>query len=41
MDFDKLNQWLSLCANLGVLLGIIFLAIEMNQKGFTVIADEW
>ena len=32
MNFDKLNQWLSLCANLGVLLGIIFLAVELNQN---------
>ena len=32
MNFDKLNQWLSLVSNLGVLVGIIFLAIEMDQN---------
>ena len=29
---EKLNQWLSLSANLGVLLGIIFLAVELQQS---------
>ena len=29
---DKLNQWLTLIANLGVLVGIVFLAIEINQN---------
>ncbi len=29
---EKLNQWLSLLANFGVLLGIVFLAIELNQN---------
>lgn len=32
MNFEKLNQWLSLLANIGVLLGIIFLAVEMRQN---------
>ena len=32
MNFDKLNQWLSLVANFGVLIGIVFLAIEMRQN---------
>ncbi len=31
MNLDKLNQWLSLTANLGVIVGIAFLAIELNQ----------
>ena len=32
MSFKSLNQWLTLIANLGVLLGIIFLVIEINQN---------
>lgn len=31
MNLDKLNQWLSLLANLGVLVGLIFLIAELNQ----------
>jgi len=31
-DSDRLNRWLTLGANLGVLLGIIFLAVELNQN---------
>ncbi len=29
---DKLNQWLTLVANLGVLIGIAFLAFEVQQN---------
>ena len=32
MKFEQLNSWLSLLANLGVLAGIIFLAIEIQQN---------
>ena len=32
MNAEKLNQWLSLAANLGVLAGIIFLALEIQQN---------
>ena len=32
MNLDKLNQWLILISNLGVLAGIIILAIEINQN---------
>jgi len=32
MKLDKLNQWLTLAANLAVLAGIIFLALEINQN---------
>jgi len=31
MDFDKLNRWVTLVANIGVVAGIFFLAIEMRQ----------
>ena len=32
MDLDKLNKWLSLGANVGVLAGIVFLAVELQQN---------
>jgi len=32
MKFEQLNTWLSLFANLGVLAGIFFLAIEIQQN---------
>lgn len=32
MNTEALNRWLSLGANLGVLVGIIFLAIEIRQN---------
>ena len=32
MDLDRLNRWLSLGANLGVMAGIIFLAVELQQN---------
>jgi hypothetical protein len=32
MKDDRLNRWLSLAANVGVLVGIVFLALEINQN---------
>ncbi len=32
MNADKLNDWLGIAANLGVILGIVFLVIEINQS---------
>lgn len=32
MDIDKLNRWLTLLANIGVLAGILFLAYEIRQN---------
>lgn len=32
MNLDKLNNWLTLGANLGVLVGIIFLIVEVQQN---------
>ena len=31
MDSDRLNKWLSLLANLGVVAGLVMLVIEINQ----------
>lgn len=31
MTLDKINQWLSLLANVGVLVGLAFLIAELNQ----------
>ena len=36
MDSDRLNRWLTLGANIGVLVGIIFLAIEIGQNQSTL-----
>jgi len=32
LNFDKLNNWLILGANLGVLIGLVFLIIEVQQN---------
>ncbi len=32
MNIDRLNRWLTLVANFGVLIGIIFLSIETSQN---------
>ena len=32
MDTDRLNRWLTLGANIGIIVGIVFLAIEVNQN---------
>lgn len=32
MDSQKLNNWLTLAANVGVIAGIVFLAIEIRQN---------
>ena len=32
MQLDNLNKWLTLLANFGVVLGIIFLAVEVSQN---------
>ena len=39
MDLDRLNRWLTLLANIGVVAGIIFLAIEINQNTQVTISD--
>ncbi len=39
MNLSKVNQWLTLLANIGVLAGIIFLAIEIRQSGDAVTAQ--
>ena len=35
MNFDKINQWLTLLANIGVVVGIIFLALEIRTNTAT------
>ena len=32
MKLDKVNQWLSLVVNLGVVAGIVFVAVEVRQN---------
>lgn len=38
MDTEKLNKWLALLANIGVLVGIIFLALEIRQSNRIALA---
>ena len=38
MEMDRLNRWLILGANLGVVVGLVFLAIELNQNTKATIA---
>jgi len=39
MNFDKTNRWLTLFANLGVLVGILFLVLEINQSNRIAVRD--
>jgi len=39
MDSDHLNRWLSVGANVGVLAGIVFLALELQQNN-QLLAEE-
>jgi len=39
MDTDRVNRWLSLLANVGVIAGIIFLAVEIQQSNRIAIAS--
>ena len=39
MNLNKVNQWITLLANIGVLAGIVFLAIEIRQSGDAVTAQ--
>ena len=32
MDSDRLNRWLTLSANIGVLIGIVLLVVELDQN---------
>jgi hypothetical protein len=32
MDLDRINKWLSLGANIGIILGLVFLIAELNQN---------
>jgi len=36
---DKLNQWLTLIANVGVLAGVLFLAIEVRHSSVAITAQ--
>jgi len=36
MNLDRLNQWLILVANVGVLVGIIFLSMEIRQNTLAI-----
>lgn len=40
MNAEKISHWVSLIANLGVLVGIIFLIIEINQTNSLMQSEE-
>ena len=40
MDSDRLNRWLTLGANVGVLIGIVFLAFELQQNNENLAAQQ-
>ena len=40
MNIDSLNKWLSLTANLGVIVGIFFVVVEINQNNDLLAAQE-
>ncbi|TDJ35493.1 MAG: hypothetical protein E2O53_06110 [Gammaproteobacteria bacterium] len=39
MNTDRLNRWLTLGANLGVLIGIVLLVIEVRQNNANLVAQ--
>lgn len=39
MDLQKLNSWLTFAANIGVIAGIVFLAIEIRQNSDAIRAQ--
>ena len=41
LDSDRLNRWLTLAANFGVLIGIIFLVVEVRQNNTALNAQAW
>ena len=38
MHFERINKWLTLLANIGVLIGIVFLVVEVRQSNRIAIA---
>ncbi len=41
MTSDKLNNWFSIAANIGVLFGILFLILEVRQNTETMQVDAY
>ena len=39
MDIERTNQWLTLIANVGVLVGVIFLAVELRHSSNAISAQ--
>ena len=40
MKVDNLNKWITVAANLGVIIGIIFLVVEINQNNELLAAQD-
>ena len=41
MESDRLNRWLTLAANVGVLAGLIFLVVEIRHTNDLARADAY
>jgi len=41
MTADNVNRWLTLGANIGVLIGIMLLLMELNQNATLMGAEPW
>lgn len=41
MNLEKINQWLTLAANLGVLIGLFLLVFELNQVTYLAETDAY
>ncbi len=39
MDMKRLNHWLALVANLGVIAGVVFLAYELQQNNALLVEE--
>ena len=39
MESDRLNRWLTLVANIGVLIGLVLLVIEIRQSNLLALAE--
>lgn len=41
MKIEKLNSWLGLIGNFGVILGLVFLGVEINQSNKATVASTY
>jgi hypothetical protein len=41
MNIDKINSWLAITANFGVILGLVFLGVEVSQSNRATVASTY